>query len=128
MPFKKVSVTYVVVTLQVEGLHYWKDASIKAPHVSFLSNLHRHVFHIKATAKVDHNDRDIEIITLKRGIEEYLKGKYLNGEGPELNFEGMSCEMIALDLCEAFDLRSAEVTEDKENGALVEIQNHYTNE
>lgn len=33
--------------------------------------------------------------------------------------------MIAKDLCEAFDLRSCEVTEDGENGAIVEIQNHF---
>jgi len=52
----------VVVTLQVEGVHYWEDCPI--PEVAFLKNLHRHIFHIKAMKTVQHNDRDIEIIML----------------------------------------------------------------
>lgn len=126
MTYKKVPVTYVVVNLQVEGIHNWPDVDAFVEGVSFLKHLHRHMFHIKATAKVEHDDIDKEIILMKREINNYLKRTYgnLTDDTRPLNFDHMSCEMIAKDLCEAFDLRSCEVLEDGENGAFVEIQNH----
>jgi len=135
MAFKKVPVTYVIVTLQVEGIHNWPEVEAFVEGVSFLKHPHRHMFHIKATAKVDHDDRAKEIILLKREILQYLYRTYNDTfpVGPGVTyvpvepvaFGSRSCEMIAKDLCEAFDLRSCEVLEDGENGALVEIQTHF---
>jgi hypothetical protein len=102
----------IVVTLQVEGFHYWINAPIK---FEYLKSIHRHIFHIKATKKVSHNDRDIEIISFKREIYRYLLDMY----GNPCFFGNMSCEDIACRLCEHFDLDSCEVCEDGENGSIV---------
>ena len=101
----------VVVTLQVEGTHSWPDCPIEA--VSFLRNPHRHLFHIKAVKEVSHDDRDVEIIMLKRAMKHYLKDSY------DGDFCTMSCEMLAKDLILMFDLLNCEVLEDGENGAYL---------
>lgn len=80
MAFKKVPVTYVTVTLQVEGIHNWPDVEAFAEGVSFLKHPHRHIFHIKATKKVEHDDRDVEIILMKREIQAYLTRNFPNQE------------------------------------------------
>lgn len=108
--------TSVVVKLQVEGLHRWEGCSIKK--VIFLINEHRHVFHIVCKKQVSHNDRDIEIICLKRSIQKYLLEKY-SEDGIVCNFDTMSCEMIAEELLKEFGLTYCSVLEDNENGAEV---------
>jgi hypothetical protein len=108
--------TTVIVNLQVEGIHFWKDCPLRE--VSFLQFPHRHMFHIKAEKSVTHLDRDVEIILLKRSINFYLVKMYA-GEEDHLQFGGMSCEMIAKKLLERFDLETCEVLEDGENGAKV---------
>lgn len=101
---------YVIVKLQFEGYHQWSDCPIED--VSFLRNLHRHIFHVTATKEVTHNDRDVEIIMLKRNILSYLSGQ-------PINFGNNSCEDIAEILINKFDLISCEVLEDGENGAIL---------
>lgn len=108
--------TFVVVTLQVEGTHRWEECPIEE--VSYLRNDHRHMFHIKATKAVSHDDRDIEIIQLKHELRTYL-GKYFKQESQLCVFGKMSCEMIAKELMDEFQLNSCEVLEDGENGAIV---------
>ena len=100
----------VVVTLQVEGVHYWPDCNL--PEVIFLKDMHRHMFHIEACKQVDHNNRDVEIIMLKRDIGKAL-GEF------EGNFGDMSCEDIAEELITRFDLMYCKVLEDGENGAYL---------
>ena len=71
---------------------------------------------------------------LKHQINRYLIGKYWGGwdekhwEGIEqegragtglCEFGAMSCEMLARELIEEFDLCQCEVNEDNENGAIV---------
>ena len=102
---------YVKVKLQVEGFHNWPTCNIAE--VSFLINTHRHMFHIDATKEVSHNDRQVEIIMLKRKMQKYLLEKYRS------NFGAMSCEDIAEDLMLEFDLTVCEVLEDGENGACL---------
>lgn len=102
----------IVVKLQVEGLHQWKDCPIED--VSFLRDRHRHIFHIEVRKKVYHNDRDIEIIMLKREITAYL------GKQP-IEFGNQSCESIAEDLFHKFQCTYVSVLEDNENGAILEI-------
>lgn len=107
---------YVISSLQVEGFHYWKDAPEV---VGFLRDNHRHMFHIEVKKEVTHGDRDVEIILLRRAVIEYLFNRYKSSNGAWLEFGSMSCEMIAEDLVEAFDLTACRVMEDGENGACV---------
>jgi len=102
----------IIVKLQVEGLHKWAGCPIED--VSFLRDRHRHMFHIEVRKTVTHNDRDIEIIMLKREIINYL------GKQP-IEFGNQSCEMIAEDILTRFNCTYVSVLEDNENGAIIEI-------
>lgn len=115
----------VFCTLQIEGTHNWPSCPFDE--VAYLRDPHRHVFHIKAHKPVFHDDRDVEFIMLKHKIQKFLIGKYWSGYTPREEFSGtavcefgsMSCEMIAQELIEVFDLSRCEVSEDNENGAIV---------
>ena len=109
--------TTVWVTLQVEGIHCWPRCPFEE--VAFLRHPHRHMFHIKAWKAVHHDDRDVEFIMFKREIEQWIYDTY-GGEYGACNFEDMSCEAIAKVLMDHFGLEKCEVSEDGENGALVE--------
>jgi hypothetical protein len=98
------------VKLQFEGIHCWPGCPFEE--VKFLRSPHRHVFHVTATKVVTHDDRQVEIIMLKRAMEDWAKA--------DIDFESQSCEMIAKDMVEQFGLSSCEVLEDGENGAVVE--------
>lgn len=112
--------TNVVVTLQVEALHNWPDARTVEPEVGYLEHLHRHVFHITAKKKVDNNDdRNTEIIMFKRELQDYFKRNYYVELYRMCNFGPRSCETIAKDLMEAYNLDYCQVLEDNENGAEV---------
>lgn len=116
--------TNIIVNLQVEALHNWPDAKDIFPEVGFLSYPHRHIFHIQCKKKVNHDDRDIEIIMFKRNILEYLVEKYKDSYVESyhyhtLNFGSKSCEMLAKELLFKFDLEYCSVLEDNENGAEV---------
>lgn len=64
--------------LTFEAVHKWNDCDIKQ--VRFLKNEHRHKFYITAKKEVSHNDRDIEIITFKNQIYDYLVSMYYDEE------------------------------------------------
>lgn len=108
----------IVCTLKEAGVHQWIGCDI--PEVMYLKNRHRHVFHFRCEKSVDHPDRNIEFIELKQKIRTYLIGVYFSEQFGLLNFGPMSCEMIAGELIEKFDLDACEVFEDGENGARVE--------
>lgn len=105
--------TTIVVKFAVEGIHRWANCPFED--VGFLRHDHRHLFYITAEKKVSHDDRDIEIIMLKRTLSAYLRVKY----GQVCQFKEMSCEMIARELFEVHNLESCEVLEDNENGAKI---------
>jgi len=109
----------VFCTLQVEGTHFWKDCPLDE--VDYLAHNHRHVFHIKAYKKVTHDDRDVEFICLKHDILHYLRTEYFNEDSYVHVFGGRSCEMIANELIDRFNLSQCEVNEDNENGAIVVV-------
>ena len=117
--------TEVYCTVVIEGTHCWTDCPY--PEVAYLRDPHRHLFHIKAYKEVTHADRDVEFIMLKHRIESYIKDKYLARVGSAdfstmlCVFGSMSCEMIAEELIEEFDLTRCEVNEDNENGAIVTV-------
>ena len=112
--------TNIIVNLQIEGIHSWPQANEINPIVGFLSNNHRHIFHIECKYEVYHDDRDREFIVFKREINKYLKKEFYDNNHELLNFGAMSCEMIAKQLLKHFNLTYCSVLEDNENGATCE--------
>ena len=110
----------VFCTLQIDGTHSWPDCPFDE--VAFLCDNHRHMFHIKAFKQVYHDDRDVEFIMLKRQIQEYVNGKYFIPGYATHVFGAMSCEMIARELIEKFELSRCEINEDNENGAILTVE------
>ncbi|MCK9430149.1 MAG: hypothetical protein M0R17_09115 [Candidatus Omnitrophica bacterium] len=112
--------TYIKSKLIIEGLHNWPVASSHCGEkMKFLESLHRHLFNVTVTKTVQHNDRDIEFINFGRIVKEYITNKYFNNTLECVLFESMSCEQIATELVNEFDLYSCEVSEDDENSSLV---------
>lgn len=114
--------TNIIVNLQVDGIHYWEGVTehSELKEVDFLQYPHRHMFHITAKMSVSHDDRDVEIIMLKRKIIKYLY-RYWNDTKNCYHFGGMSCEMIARELLDNFGLCYCSVLEDNENGAEIHV-------
>lgn len=112
--------TYIIVQLQVEGIHQFKTVDEHFEGVSFLKHPHRHIFHIKASKQVYHDDRDVEFILFKRSIHTLLKNSFADKDGV-CQFGNLSCEQIARIIFEEFDCNFVEVWEDNENGARIEI-------
>jgi len=119
----------VYCTLQIEGTHNWPGCPFEE--VDYLRVPHRHMFHIKAHKLVTHSDRDVEFIMLKHQIQRYLIGRYWSGWENHTagrtakglcEFGAMSCEMIAEELINQFDLCRCEVSEDGENGAILTVK------
>ena len=103
----------VFCTLEFEGFHSWPEAPEE---VGFLRHPHRHMFQVRAEVEVTHDDRDVEFILLKRRIEQKIQKKL--EEGAEVST--WSCEMWAKWILREFDCYRVEVSEDGENGAVVE--------
>ena len=111
--------TVVFCTLQFEATHNWPGCDISE--VLYLQNEHRHMFHIKAYKDVNHDDRDVEFIKLKRDIAFHLRLTY-GGTENTAKLGAKSCEMLAHELMTEFGLSQCEVNEDGENGAIVYAQ------
>ena len=107
---------FIIIKFRVEGLHRWVDCNLSE--VEYLTNLHRHEFYFEIEKQVKKIDREIEFIIYKRQIINYLKDKYFDVKYKCLNFDGMSCEMIADELLKCFGLSRIKVFEDNEHGAL----------
>ena len=103
----------IEIELNLPGLHFWKDAG-QFEEVEYLQHPHRHIFCFQLAFYVTHGDRDLEFIITRNAVEEYLRENYWSDQYKLLNFKGMSCEMIAEDLKEAFDASKVRVGEDKE--------------
>ena len=111
--------TNIICRLQVEGLHWWSEASKYEPTMVYLESPHRHMFHIEVKKAVFHDDRDVEFIVFKRKVKKYLETKYYDEAFDLCNFKNKSCEMLAKELLERFDLTYCAVYEDNENGAEI---------
>lgn len=107
--------TEVYCTVLFEGIHCWPECPFDE--VKYLRDPHRHVFYIRAFKKVNHDDRDVEFIMLKHQIERYLSTVYPGGE-----IGRKSCEMLAEELINTFELSACDVSEDNENGAIVRAE------
>jgi len=107
----------IVIQFKIEGIHQWKECPLDE--VGYLRDLHRHEFHIRMEKKVDHNDRDIEIIMFKRQVISGLKKNFYSDQFNCCNFGNMSCEAIAEYLMDKYNCTLVEVLEDGENGAVI---------
>lgn len=110
---------FIEVTTRKEGIHRYPEAATnpELEDVSFLAHPHRHIFHIRLRLSVDHNNRDIEFIQLKRWLESQLTSD---------NFDFKSCEMLAEDIIRMTNKEYPKtqyievgVSEDGENGAVL---------
>ena len=106
---------WAIIRTIIEKIHYWEDATGE---VEFLKYPHRHLFHIELWIEQKNTERDIEYISEKRKLDEYLR---------QMPFEGgFSCEDIALDIKDLWGKKypdrkiKVSVFEDHENGTLVE--------
>ena len=109
----------IFVTTEFESTHRWPAAP---PETYYLRNEHRHLFKVRLEIEVVTSDRDLEFITIKKELNELIKD--LKKEPRTLNW---SCERFALEILTVFSDRylaremSCEVSEDGENGAVVDI-------
>lgn len=107
----------IVVRFSFEGIHSWPGAPQDLPE-AYLAQPHRHMFYVHAVKNVLHEERQIEIIALRREMLEFCIDVFGGGEsagGPHF----MSCETMARRLFEKFNLAVCRVLEDDENGALI---------
>lgn len=104
----------VFVTFAFEATHDWETCPY--PEVDFLKYPHRHLFHIRLEKKVNHNNRDVEFIILKRSVESFINSNWNKKYLP-----GTSCEDMAETLLLKFEASKVEVSEDGENGAMLEV-------
>lgn len=97
-----------------EGFHRWRNAPDE---VAFLRDRHRHLFHVRVEWLVQHADRDREFF-----IEQRKAQQAVNRLQQEADCEEWSCEQWAFRIMEETDAWSVEVSEDGENGSLVQRQ------
>lgn len=113
--------TMIQVRLQFEGQHCWPEAPDQ---VDFLRSPHRHMFHVRVRMNVQHSDRELEFILVKRDLQ-----KLVDGWGFDLRSK--SCENMALEIMLYLDDKykrgyvEVEVNEDGENGAVVHMKEQH---
>lgn len=111
--------TEVIVTVFIQGFHYWKDADKS---VDFLRFSHVHNFKIVAYVSVSDNDREVEFFEFAELLKKYIKGyfpKYTSEVVTAVDFGARSCEQIAQILVKEMQLAACEVWEDDLVGAKV---------
>jgi hypothetical protein len=118
--------TAVFSTFDFVGFHQWLSAPDE---VDYLRHRHRHLFKVRVEIAVEHTDRAIEFHMLKRNLLEHvLSGRKVN-VFDELELDSASCEDVALQILQAVvewhpgrPYYRVEVSEDGENGAIVEAK------
>jgi len=113
-----------------KGTHNWPECPYED--VSFLRDRHFHIFHVKVTIDVEHNDRDIEFIRFKNFIDEAISHYGIQYGGNDVKELGrMSCEDIADDLHRAIESRYPDrsmvidISEDEHVGATIIYESDY---
>lgn len=118
---------FVYVQFQKEGYHCFPEAGTEAAFatgdmydVSHLAYKHMHYFYFKVYVEVNHDNRDIEFIQLRRWLESLYSTN-------TLDLNSKSCEMIAADLYTHIHTKypnsdvKIDVSEDNINGCLAEF-------
>jgi len=108
----------VFIRFELAGVHQWNHCDLDQ--VMYLKDLHRHKFFFELHKQVFHDDRDVEFICFQYDVKQYLIQKYFSDEIKCLNFQTRSCEMIAKELLLHFNCEKVIVSEDNENGAIIE--------
>lgn len=103
-------ITTVWIKTTFVAWHRWKDAPEE---FAYLRDFHRHLFHVTAELIVKKLDREVEFISLKHSIDDWLRDRW-HGKRLEL-----SCEQMAHKILKQFHLNTISVSEDGENGARV---------
>lgn len=111
----------IYIQTQFAGYHRWDAAPNE---VAFLRNRHRHIFHVKVSVPVRHNDRDIEFFMMKKVVDNFI----LNVIDPDNCQDVGSCEMLCERIADYVhrhyeynwdEIVTVEVSEDRENGAII---------
>lgn len=109
----------VTALARVPGLHCWPDAPYGR---AYLASPHRHLFHVRATVRVEHNERDVEFHDLGALILDAvhaLAPEYVEDSSMR-HFGASSCETIArfvaraLEQDHALDVLAVSCSEDDE--------------
>ena len=116
--------TTITVTIRLAALHHWPSASAGR---AYLGTPHRHVFVVRATCPVLHDDREIEFHDLQHTLDTLLLRLTLPDPASGLpDFGGRSCEHIAKALVAGLRMTyptprqwTVAVWEDDECGATV---------
>lgn len=114
--------TEVYSSFQIEGIHRWENCPIEE--VKYLGDDHRHMFHFKVVAEVNHDDRDIEFIQFMHEVRDFILDTYYDHCWRCCYFGGKSCEMLAREIIDNFshvEITRVEVSEDGENGAILTV-------
>lgn len=97
----------------VEGFHYYPNAP---KFCDYLAHKHRHMFVIRCSFLVSHNEREVEINTMQNDIELLLQKEF----NTPCQFGDMSCESIAEWLLNHYDsMVECQVLEDGYGGATL---------
>jgi hypothetical protein len=112
--------TTVWATFTKVGFHNWPTAAQILPNRSYLADRHRHLFNVRVTVPVTHDDRDIEFHELKDFCEAWWPE---DGEMGSMSCEAIGESLAAHVLTEwGIDWVEVEVSEDGEAGATVRIK------
>jgi 6-pyruvoyl-tetrahydropterin synthase len=121
----KITKQEIQITASFEGFHHWKDAYKE---IEFLKFTHRHIFYVTVKLSVEHDDREVEFIDLKRHLQNICSD--LKEDMPFHKHSTHSCEKIAKIIANKLEFSkpnifdgsrsmSINVSEDNENSATV---------
>lgn len=113
--------TFVCIKTSFRGFHCWPNAPEP---VSFLRQLHRHLFGVLVEVRVNHADRDVEFFTLQHDVDLVIVKQVTRVMKTE---HSLSCEMIAEMIQrylaeQGYDVACVEVSEDGENSARITFE------
>lgn len=110
----------ITVHTSFEGFHRYADAPDE---VSYLRDVHRHIFNVSVQMEVFHADRELEFIMVKHQLDKFISCLPVRVKE---NAAKMSCEMIAERIIEYLTVSygstrsiNVSVDEDGENGSVV---------
>jgi len=112
----------IFIRTQFAHVHRWPNApkhgSLANLVIGFLSEPHRHMFHVRISVSVSGLDREIEFLDFKQYVDNYIESQINAG------WHTASCEQMAASIAmylvnNNIPVASVEVSEDGENGAIV---------
>ena len=105
------------------AFHRWKDAPEP---VSFLRDMHRHLFKVLVIIDVSHADRQVEFFDAQKTLRSILR-KDFEGKRMDLSCEQMAEEIGHRLAFNCYPVVAVEVSEDGENAGRVHFDCHPRN-